>query len=187
MVERKINVSLICSFLFVLICIILTPKVFFSNQQVKVEEKSLEKFIFTQKQINVDKSDIYYSVTTYLNSSKHSWNEENLKEFSSLLKKSMNNKGFIIIYAGKISRINEANNWIEKLKKYIKNNLKADLSQITFIDGGFRENAIGELFIIPKSEITSPIPTPTLSSDQAKIISKKKMKSKKLIRKKQMR
>lgn len=78
-------------------------------------------------------------------------------------------KGFIITYAGQVARRGEAKLMAEKAKRSLTRRLGTHARGIMVIDGGFRENAEYELFLLPK-EMPSPAPTPSLSSNQVRIL-----------------
>jgi hypothetical protein len=101
--------------------------------------------------------------------------DERLDEFAAQLAHRNNTKGYIITYAGQVSQKGEAKIMAEKAKQRLTDVRNIPASKIITIDGGFRETAEYELFLIPL-EMLSPTPTPTVSSNQVKIIGKHKRK-----------
>jgi len=95
--------------------------------------------------------------------------EQRLGEFAAQLADNNDLKGFIITYAGKVSRRGEAKLMAEKARGDLALKLGLPASRITVIDGGFRGTAEYELFLLPEGA-PSPAPTPTLSSNQVRIL-----------------
>lgn len=77
--------------------------------------------------------------------------------------------GYIITYAGAVAKKGEASMMAENAKRRIVERIKITPSKIITIDGGFRETADYELFLVPPG-ILPPAPTPTVASNEAKII-----------------
>lgn len=70
--------------------------------------------------------------------------------------------GYIIAYAGKVSERGEAKAMAERAKAYLVNKRSISPRRVTAIDGGFRETAEMELYLI-RHTMPAPTPTPTLS------------------------
>ena len=82
-------------------------------------------------------------------------------------------KGYIITYAGKVSKKLEARTMAEKAMRHFTVLRKIPTERVTAIDGGFRETAEYELFLVP-AEMPPPTPTPTVASNQVRIIGKQR-------------
>ncbi|HMS42078.1 MAG TPA: hypothetical protein PKE69_17735 [Pyrinomonadaceae bacterium] len=117
----------------------------------------------------------YLLLHTYLSNSKIYWNKSDLDYFADFLKDSINRKGYVIVYAGKTSKQNEAQIWIKRLENYLFKEKKIDKNRISFIDGGYREDAIAQLFVLKKDDI-APKPTPTILPSQVKIIKNRRIR-----------
>jgi len=98
--------------------------------------------------------------------------EERLGEFAAQLADNDRLKGFIITYAGKVARRGEAKLMAEKARRDLALKLGLPASRITVVDGGFRETAEYELFLV-SPEMPSPAPTPTLASSQVRILGRR--------------
>ncbi|MFL6208706.1 MAG: hypothetical protein ACJ74W_07620 [Pyrinomonadaceae bacterium] len=82
-------------------------------------------------------------------------------------------KGYIIAYAGKVSKQGEAKVMAEKAKQYLINKHKISPHRIVAIDGGYKETAEFELYLI-QNNMLPPRPIPTLSLSEVQIISNNK-------------
>lgn len=107
--------------------------------------------------------------------------EERLGEFAAQLADNDRLKGFIIAYAGKVARRGEAKLMAAKAKRGLTSRLGLPAGRIKVIDGGFRDTAEYELFLLPP-EIPSPAPTPTLSSNQVRILGQRVRRQRRKIR-----
>jgi len=81
--------------------------------------------------------------------------------------------GYIITYAGKISRQGEGKMMAERAKNHLTLKRGIPTNRVVAIDGGFREIAGYDLFLVPNT-MPPPVPTPTVSSTQVKILGRKK-------------
>ena len=95
--------------------------------------------------------------------------DQRLGEFGLQLADNERLKGFIITYAGQVAKPGEAKLMGETAKLGLIQTLGLPAGRIILIDGGFRETAEYELFLL-SPEKPSPAPTPTLSSNQVKIL-----------------
>lgn len=96
---------------------------------------------------------------------------ERLDQFAAQLTHSQSVKGYIITYAGRTAKKGEAKQMADSAKRYLT---KQDVSanRIFVIDGGFRDTSEYELFLIP-NDMPPPAPTPTLASNQVRIVGKR--------------
>jgi hypothetical protein len=81
--------------------------------------------------------------------------------------------GYIIAYAGKVSKKGEAKLIAERARQYLIRKRSIPPERVAAIDGGFRENAEIELYLIQRT-MPPPTPTPTLSLSEVRVISKPK-------------
>lgn len=82
-------------------------------------------------------------------------------------------EAYIIAYAGRISKKDEAVLMAEQARQYLINKRNIPPERVISIVGGFRENAEIELYLVPHT-MPPPTPTPTLSPSEVKIISEPK-------------
>jgi hypothetical protein len=88
--------------------------------------------------------------------------------FISYLQREPGAQGFIIVYAGRYSRPNEAISFANRAKWYMTGSRGIESGRIEIRDGGFRELRTIELWIIPRGA-NQPASTPTLRPEQAVI------------------
>ena len=110
-------------------------------------------------------------------SSKAQFISERLAQFGAQLSHSTGVKGYIISYAGQLTKEGEARRMAERAKRLVTQGHRVLAARITAIDGGFREIAEYELFLIP-NDMPPPAPTPTVASNQVRIVGKYKKKLK---------
>jgi hypothetical protein len=92
-----------------------------------------------------------------------------LDNFSIALKDEPNRMGFIISYAGKRARLGEAKARAQRAKNYLVKERGFDSNRLTTVDGGYREAAEVELYIVPDGMCT-PTPAPTIDPRDVKIV-----------------
>jgi len=78
-------------------------------------------------------------------------------------------RGYIVTYAGKISRRGEAKQMAEEAKRYLIETRMISPDRIVTIDGGYREAAQYDLFAL-SLEMPPPTPTPTVPSNEVQTI-----------------
>ncbi len=92
-----------------------------------------------------------------------------LHNFALQLEKEPGAQGYIIAYGGKRSRAAEAEARMERAEKYLVETLGLDERRIVTVDGGYREEAAVELWIVNAGQ-KPPITTPTLRPEDVEII-----------------
>jgi hypothetical protein len=101
-----------------------------------------------------------------------SQNKENvesvLDNFAAELSTNTQTRAYIIAYAGKKSRRNEAKGMAKDARQYLIDKRMISPERIVGIDGGFRETAEYELFSLKPQE-RPPTPTPTVPSNKVQI------------------
>lgn len=81
-------------------------------------------------------------------------------------------RGYIVTYAGKISRRREAKEMAEEARRYLIETRMIPPDRIIAIDGGYRDTAQYDLFTL-SLEMPPPTPTPTLPSNGVQILGTK--------------
>lgn len=92
-----------------------------------------------------------------------------LDNFSIALKDEPNRTGFIISYAGKRARFGEAKARAQRAKNYLVKERHFDSNRLKAVDGGYREAAEVELYVVPAG-MCAPSPAPTIDPRDAKIV-----------------
>lgn len=92
-----------------------------------------------------------------------------LDNFAVTLENDPSAKGYIIVYAGRMARVNEAKTYSERAKQYLTGKRKIDKRRLIALDGGHRESLETELYVVP-SHMPGPTPTPTIPSNEVQII-----------------
>jgi hypothetical protein len=100
-----------------------------------------------------------------------------LDNFATLLRQDTTNQGYIMVYAGRRSRLNEATARAGRIKNYLVKMRGLDARQILTIDGGHREQATVELYLVPPGA-TPPQSAPTLKPEEVRIIENRGKKRK---------
>lgn len=98
--------------------------------------------------------------------------ELHLKAFAFELRDRKDETGYVISYAGKKAKKNESESNIKKFKDFLVKKRKIEPKQIVFIDGGYREKGITELFIVPKGA-AEPKPVSTIPIEEVTFICEK--------------
>lgn len=78
-------------------------------------------------------------------------------------------RGYIIAYAGKISRRGEAKQMAEEARRYLIETRMIPPDRIIAIDGGYRETAQYDLFTL-SLQMPPPTSTPTVPSNEVQIV-----------------
>src|SRR5215472_6069639 len=97
---------------------------------------------------------------------------ERFDQFAFQLRASPHLTGYIISYAGRVSHLGEAATMAESAKRRVTRQQDVSTDRIVVIDGGFRDAAEYELFLIP-NDMPPPAPTPTLASTQVRIVGRR--------------
>ena len=92
-----------------------------------------------------------------------------LDNFAIALQNDPTAQGYIITYGGRRGRAGEAATRGDFARNYLVNTRGIDPGRIVTIDGGFKEEATTELWIVP-SGATPPTAQPTVSAEEVQII-----------------
>jgi hypothetical protein len=92
-------------------------------------------------------------------------------------------QGYVIAYGGRRSPAGEAMKMAGGAKDYLVKKRNLDAQRVMTLDGGFREEPMIELWIVP-SEATPPSPTPTVDPSEVRPAKPKPAKPKTTPRKK---
>lgn len=95
--------------------------------------------------------------------------DERISEFALQLANNPSVVGYVITYGGAVSKKGEAKAMGEYAKRVITAKNRVPSARVIIIDGGFRGDAEFELFLVP-NEMPPPAPTPTLATNQVKIV-----------------
>ena len=87
-------------------------------------------------------------------------------------------QGYIIAYGGRASRAGDAQKTAARAKDYLVSKRGLDSGRVMIVDGGYREQPITELWIVP-SGAEPPKPSPTVKPGDAKPASPAKPKTNK--------
>ena len=99
-----------------------------------------------------------------------------LDNFAIQLQSEPNSVGYIIVYAGRRARINEAKEVGERAKRYLVTNRKINARRVITIDGGHREQLTSELYVQARG-LTPPPVSPTVKRSDVKIVNQKTRKN----------
>jgi hypothetical protein len=83
-------------------------------------------------------------------------------------------RGYVIAYGGRKSRPGAASSLMNMSKTYLVDTRGIEASRIVTVDGGYREVATTELWIVPEEGSALPQPTPTVDPSDIKAPIKKK-------------
>jgi hypothetical protein len=78
-------------------------------------------------------------------------------------------RGFVIAYAGRRARANEAEANANEIKGYLVKKRGVDPNRVVAMDGGHREESSIELYLVPR-DLPPPVPTPTIATGEVQII-----------------
>ena len=84
-----------------------------------------------------------------------------LGEFAIRLQKQRGYKGYIVVYADRNQKTDGVASFANKARDYLIKELKTDPDTIVSVNGGYREQSIVQLFLIPSSW-PPPVANPTL-------------------------
>ena len=99
-----------------------------------------------------------------------------LDNFAIQLQREPESSGYIIVYAGRLARADEAQARAERAKNYLVNVRNIESKRLITIDGGYQEESLVELYIVPRGA-PAPTPKPTVAPSEAQIIKDDSMKS----------
>lgn len=77
-------------------------------------------------------------------------------------------RAYVVVYAGRVSSINEAVARAKRIRSYLVGNRHIQAERVRLIDGGYREGLAVELWIVPRGAV-APAPTPTLARKDVKV------------------
>lgn len=83
---------------------------------------------------------------------------------------------YLISYAGPVACVGEARRLNVSAKQYLVNKHRIDAMRLFVTDGGYREEAMLEIWVLP-SRVPRPLPNPTLKRSQVRLKSCKKRTS----------
>lgn len=92
-----------------------------------------------------------------------------LENLATALRSDPHAKGYIIVYAGRESCVNEALNRARRARDYVLTRPGINPRQVVAVDGGYREVSATELYIVPDDQ-PAPTPRPNISSSEVKVI-----------------
>jgi fructose-bisphosphate aldolase class 1 len=79
---------------------------------------------------------------------------------------------YVIVYAGRVSRINEAMARAQRIRLYLVKNRHIEARRVVLVNGGYREESAVELWLLPRGA-RPPVPTPTLSRKEVRVRKKR--------------
>lgn len=96
-----------------------------------------------------------------------------LDNFAVNLQQLAADKGVIIFYGGRriggrLPRRGDAAARAARLKTYLTQRRSIPTERVIVIDGGYREDWMAELWILPSVAVTLPAPTPSIPADKIK-------------------
>lgn len=105
------------------------------------------------------------------------WEDEKprLDNFAIELEVSQTAQGYLTCYGGRVGRVGEAQWRCQRAKRYVSGYRHIDASRILTVDGGFREDLIVELWVVPPG-VTPPAPSPTVDRGEVRFIKGKSKK-----------
>lgn len=95
--------------------------------------------------------------------------KKRLDSFAAALRQDATQQGYVLVYAGRRSRPDEAQVKALWIRNYLVKMKRLDDGRIHTINGGHREQATVELYLVP-SGATPPSPTQTLRPEEIRII-----------------
>jgi hypothetical protein len=88
-----------------------------------------------------------------------------LDNFAAELKNDPEAVGYIVSYAGRRARVNEAQAWAARAKSYLTSMRDIGEGRVVIIDGGHREDRTIELWVLPE-DASPPTPAPTVDPSE---------------------
>jgi hypothetical protein len=96
-----------------------------------------------------------------------------LDNFAIQLQNEPDSVGYVIVYAGRRARINEAKEAAERTKRYLIKTHKINRKRVVTIDGGHREQLTTELYLQGR-DLPPPPVSPTVKRSEVEIINPEK-------------
>ncbi len=90
-----------------------------------------------------------------------------LDNFAIELQRNPGGVGHVIVYGGRRDRAGHADMLGERTRNYLVNTRGIDAERVQIVNGGYRERAAYELWLVPQGA-TVPQPKPTVSPDQVR-------------------
>lgn len=84
-------------------------------------------------------------------------------------------QAYVIAYAGRKARAGEAQARAERARAYLMSKHGMEAGRVLIVDGGYREEAALELFIVPAGA-TPPSPTPNVDPKEVQIVPDKRVR-----------
>lgn len=95
--------------------------------------------------------------------------KKKLDNFATILGQDTSNQGYVMVYAGRRSSLNYAAATASRIKNYLVKMRRLNAGQIVTINGGYREQAKVELYLVPTGA-APPLPAPTLKPEEIRTI-----------------
>lgn len=92
-----------------------------------------------------------------------------LDNFAVELQNNQDFRGYVIAYAGRRARADEAQTSANEVKGYLTKKRGVEPKRIVTIDGGHREQTTVELYLLSR-DLPPPVPTPTIGTCEVQII-----------------
>jgi len=78
-------------------------------------------------------------------------------------------RGYLICYGGRVGREGDARRRCTRAKGYVSGHRHVPAEQVVTMDGGFREELIVEVWVVPQG-VTPPQPSPTVDAADVRFI-----------------
>ena len=95
-----------------------------------------------------------------------------LDNFAIQLQSEPDSAGYIIVYAGRRARVDEAKELAQRAKRYLVKVRKINARRVIAIDGGHREEGTTELYLQPRG-LPPPLVAPTVKPSDVQIVNPK--------------
>ncbi len=96
--------------------------------------------------------------------------KERLDQLALQLQNMPDMRGYIIAYAGRGARINEAKVRADRARMYLIKEQGIGADRIITMDGGYRERLTVDIYLVPLGARAIPIPTPTVAPNEVELI-----------------
>jgi acyl CoA:acetate/3-ketoacid CoA transferase len=92
-----------------------------------------------------------------------------LDNFAVELQNNQNFRGYVIAYAGRRARADEARANANQVKGYLVKTRGVEPGTVITIDGGHREESTIELYVLPR-DVPQPVPSHTIGTKEVQVI-----------------